>query len=332
MPFSEVEGVTPPSVLVCDDDRVTRLLLGRIVESAGYSVVGSAQDGEEAVRLARRYRPDVILMDVEMPRLSGIEAVERITQEQPTVVVMLTGYSDPETVQRAVRAGASGYLVKPVRDEQVLPVIALAREQFAARLDLRAQKLVVETVEEQAQETRRQLQEMEALAYVDGLTSLLNRRAFDQRLMEEISRAGRTSAPLSLVLLDVDHFKKYNDRFGHLQGDEVLRGVALILRQSARPSDVVARVGGEEFGLVLPEADPNEAADVAERCRAAIEAHSWPCEAVTASFGVATLARDGDARGLFSRADAALYQAKAEGRNRVLRAADLHEAGTPHAG
>ena len=160
--------------------------------------------------------------------------------------------------------------------------------------------------------------QLEVLAATDGLTGLANQRAFQERLAAEISRAARHDTPLALVLLDVDHFKPYNDTFGHPAGDDVLRGIARILQESARASDIAARCGGEEFVLVLPMTDAPGAATIAERLRAAIEAAPWPHRAVTVSVGVCVLNMEMDDGGdLIASADRALYAAKAGGRNQV---------------
>ena len=160
--------------------------------------------------------------------------------------------------------------------------------------------------------------ELEALATTDGMTGLKNHRAFQEQLAVEVSRAGRYHMPLSLILLDVDHFKGFNDAFGHPAGDAVLKNVAHILQAGARETDLVARYGGEEFILLLPQTDAAGAALFAERLRASIEAAHWPLRAVTASFGVACL-RPGieDGGSFIARADAALYLSKSGGRNRV---------------
>ena len=128
-----------------------------------------------------------------------------------------------------------------------------------------------------------------ALATTDGLTGLTNHRAFQERLVEEVRRSERYGTALSVVFLDVDHFKNYNDQYGHPEGDAVLRGVAGLLRETARETDLVARYGGEEFVIILPQTESGAAFGVAERIRASIETAPWPLYPVTASFGVATL-------------------------------------------
>lgn len=180
--------------------------------------------------------------------------------------------------------------------------------------------------EQNVQEANAKLEEanrkLEALATQDGLTELKNHRAFQERLMMEMERARRYGFPLSLALLDVDHFKQYNDTFGHPAGDLVLRTVAERLTVSVREADLVARYGGEEFVLILPHAQAAEALVVAERCRRAIETADWPARPVTASVGVATLIPAITTQAeLIVAADQALYAAKRSGRNRVIVAA-----------
>ena len=167
-------------------------------------------------------------------------------------------------------------------------------------------------------ELRRATAELQALSVTDGLTGAGNRRAFDLALDQELRRALRKGEPVSLLLLDIDHFKSYNDAFGHPAGDEALRRFAAVLLGIARPYDFVARYGGEEFGVILPGADGKSAAMIGERVRAAVEAAQWPHRAITCSVGVATSLGIGAAE-LTAAADTALYQAKRGGRNRVVR-------------
>jgi diguanylate cyclase len=178
--------------------------------------------------------------------------------------------------------------------------------------------------ERQLENYQRQLEEvvakLEELSVTDALTELKNKGALENRLREEWERARRYNLPLSLLALDVDFFKQYNDSFGHPAGDDVLKQVAAILKQQARPSDFVARAGGEEFALILPNTDIEGAYIVAERLRRAIEGASWPHRAVTASIGVAQRTPTMESyEALEESADKALYEAKAKGRNRVAR-------------
>lgn len=172
-------------------------------------------------------------------------------------------------------------------------------------------------LEFQKQELEKANRQLETLATLDGLTGIKNHRAFQEKLEEEVARSVRYGTPISLLMLDVDHFKQYNDAFGHPVGDEVLKEVARLMGENSRDTDVVARYGGEEFAVLLPQTDGAGAAIIAERIRRAVECASWPGLAVTASLGVAVLTPDTNGGDLIAAADRALYQSKASGRNRV---------------
>ena len=191
-------------------------------------------------------------------------------------------------------------------------------ERKRAEETVRDHAVVLEFQKRALEEANRRL---EALATEDGLTGLKNHRAFQERLAMEAERARRYGLPLSVVLLDVDQFKLYNDAYGHPAGDAILRTVAACLCASVREADQVARYGGEEFALILPHTHAPEAHLVASRCRKAIESAAWPARPVTASFGVATLSPSSpDPAGLVAAADKALYCSKHAGRNRVTAA------------
>jgi diguanylate cyclase (GGDEF)-like protein/PAS domain S-box-containing protein len=187
------------------------------------------------------------------------------------------------------------------------------RKEYERRLEEAQRKLTVQQEHLMDANVR-----LEALAMMDGLTGLKNRRAFEERMVDEIARARRTNRPLSLLLLDIDHFKQYNDSFGHPRGDEVLRNVARHLTRCMRDTDYAARYGGEEFALLLPDADREGAAQLAERLREMIEEAAWEGRPVTVSIGVATLSRDvATPEMLVEHADRALYRSKQNGRNLV---------------
>jgi diguanylate cyclase (GGDEF)-like protein len=182
--------------------------------------------------------------------------------------------------------------------------------------------------EQQIQEQQQKLQEanlqLQALATTDGLTGLKNHRTFKERLDEEFQRAARYQLPLSLVLLDVDRFKEFNDNFGHPAGDEVLKSVARLLRENTRNTDIVARYGGEEFVVLLLNNDRADALILAERLRQAIESAPWKQREVTASCGVSSLTLGTHTSAeLIATADIALYHSKQNGRNRVTHVMDL---------
>jgi diguanylate cyclase (GGDEF)-like protein len=195
-------------------------------------------------------------------------------------------------------------------------IAALAKRQVKAEEQIRDYTLVLEF---QKRELEKANDELALLAITDGLTGLHNHRRFQETLLEEVSRADRYGALLSLVVLDVDNFKQYNDAYGHPAGDVVLQTIAGLLQHDARDTDLIARYGGEEFVLLLPETDLVGAAAIAERLRMLVEDYPWPERAVTASFGVACL-RNGQETGadLIDRGDKAMYRSKIAGRSRVM--------------
>ncbi len=194
-------------------------------------------------------------------------------------------------------------------------------ERKEAEQRIRDYAVILEFQKRELEQVNRELSD---LAATDGLTGLKNRRAFQERLGAECETARRHGTPLSLLLLDVDHFKQYNDAYGHPAGDAVLKQVADLLRQTTRDCDYAARYGGEEFVVILPQTSQANAIKAAERCRVFVEAAAWDCHAVTASFGVATLSLDNpDGESLVAAADRALYAAKYNGRNQVISAGRL---------
>jgi diguanylate cyclase (GGDEF)-like protein len=198
-------------------------------------------------------------------------------------------------------------------------------------VDLSARKEAERGMAEQAHHLAEANIKLAEMASTDSLTALWNRRAFLDQLGIQMELAARRSEPLSVLFVDVDFFKEYNDEFGHLAGDDVLKQLSALLRKRARRSDYVARIGGEEFGVILPETDQRGASRLAERFRVAIERATWPHRAVTASVGATTVpaqARrggfsDGWLSALLSEADKALYHSKENGRNRITHVAEL---------
>jgi diguanylate cyclase (GGDEF)-like protein len=323
------------SILVVDDSPTSRVLLQRLLERGGFGPTIPAGSAEEAYRVLgldpgneRRDDVELVLMDVELPGARGYDACRRIVAEEALrdlPVLVVTSHTGPAHVQEAFASGARDYIPKPVQQVELLArvgaALALKREMDARRA--RENELI---------ELQRKLQEANAglqrLSSEDALTGLANRRAFDVRLAAEWSRAARDRSPLSLAMLDVDHFKSFNDRFGHPAGDGLLRRIAdAIVRCTHRPGDLIARYGGEEFAALLPGTPASGAFTVAERLRSSVEQLAirrgdQPTSAVvTVSVGVASvIPRAGeDSHTLVALADEALYAAKAAGRNQVKR-------------
>jgi len=298
-----------PKVLVADDIPDNVKLLAYELSDHGYEVV-TAYNGRQALEVARLECPDVILLDVMMPGLDGIEVCRRLKADaelKNIPVIMISACDMEQDVIRGLDAGAHDYVTKPFS----LPIV-LARVRSAARA--KADSDLIAKINEQLAE----------LAVTDALTGLRNQRYFREALSSLFSLTTRQRVPLSVVMIDVDHFKAYNDSAGHPAGDRVLKAVAGVLVGHVREQDVVARYGGEEFVVVLPGADAFAASATAERLRCEVASYPWPLRPVTISLGAATLEPGGpDLQTLVDRADRALYAAKRGGRNRLVSFGDI---------
>jgi diguanylate cyclase (GGDEF)-like protein len=293
-------------LLIVDDEKQNRALLTELLKD-DYQII-LAKNGDQALARAREHAPDLILLDVLMPGMDGYAVIRALKEDDRTrdiPVIFITALDADTDEERGLDLGAVDYVAKPFR-----PSILRAR----VRNHL------------QSVHQRRLL---EKLAMLDSLTEIPNRRRFTQVYEQEWRRGLRNRQPLSLVMIDVDLFKAYNDAHGHAAGDLALYRVAQALEAAVRrPGDFVARYGGEEFVLLLPEADAAGARMLAEQARRGVEAlhiphvaspHGW----LTISLGGTTLVPDEihAESDLFLRADASLYEAKRQGRNRVEWAA-----------
>ncbi|MDP1919670.1 MAG: diguanylate cyclase [Myxococcales bacterium] len=317
-------------LLLVDDDRGVIELLRRGLAPFGYRFV-EAEDGTQALTAIRKHQPDLILMDVEMPGLGGVEVCRIVKANQGagfafTPVILMTAGRSSGKVE-GLELGADDYLVKPFDMLEVS-----ARVKSMLRLKALQDTLVEKNKE--LDRINRELEEkrsaLELLSRTDGLTQLINRRHFEELLQSEWQRSLRYRAPLSCMLLDIDHFKKVNDTWGHPFGDTVLREVAGVARRAVRDVDILARYGGEELIALLPETSPEEAWRAAERVRMGVEAMRLTCRTVdppeqvrcTASIGVSTAPAPGieTPEQLVQLADECLYEAKQGGRNQVRQA------------
>src|ERR1043166_8768574 len=287
------------NILVVDDSPDKLSLLEAALCLAGYSVT-TATDGDEALAAIESYQPDLVITDVMMPRMNGYELAQRIRANPVTKfipVIMQTAASRRvEDLRRASEVGALGYITDPT-DLDLLLARARTLLEFKAYLDV-----------------------CEEAAFTDHLTGLANRRRFERQLDREVSRVLRYEHPFSLLMLDIDSFKNLNDTYGHDAGDEAIRRLARVLREGTRGIDLAARIGGEEFAVLLVETNRQAATEVAERLRVSIKALGIPSGGqVTASVGVAECPTDAHtAAGILKAADVALYEAKREGRDRVV--------------
>ena len=302
------------TVLIVDDSPSRRAFIRQALEAEdAFEKYIEVDDGLAGVEATKTARVDLVLCDLDMPRFAGfhfLEAFLSTKSHHRVPVLMLTGSGDAATKVKGFALGASDCIVKPCD-----PAELCARVRNYLRL-----KTLRDELEAKNEELEAKNEELGALAITDGLTQVHNRRYFMARAEEELHRAQRYGRAFSLLLLDVDHFKRVNDTFGHQVGDDVLVAVARKLEASLRSSDVLARYGGEEFVVCLPETNIDRAREVAERLRAAVEAEVVPAlgRSVTVSIGGAALTPGmSSIPSLLKLAAAALYSAKGEGRNRV---------------
>jgi diguanylate cyclase (GGDEF)-like protein len=305
-----------------------------VLESAGYTEVVTAPSAQAAFRLLGIDNPDqepppidVILMDVTMPHVDGIEACRRFKSDErfrDIPVIMVTGRTEESDLATAFAAGAIDYITKPIK---VIEMLARLRSALTLKHELDGRNARQQELIEVTRQLREANQSLQRLSTLDALTGVPNRRSFNNSLYREWGRAVRDTVPISLIMIDVDHFKAYNDHYGHPQGDECLRQVAKILHdQVKRPGDMLARYGGEEFVALLTHTGIEGATAVAEALRASVDrlhlehACSAVSDHVTVSVGVASAIPDRNSTpdDLVSAADQALYEAKHQGRNRVI--------------
>jgi two-component system, cell cycle response regulator len=307
-------------ILIADDEESSRKLLKVALTNWGYEPI-MAKDGQEAWNLIQQEEFSLVILDILMPEMDGLEVCKRVRQIDykesitPIYIILLTSKGDKEDVVTGIEAGADDYLPKPFHLDELRVRLQVGVRIMELQRGLADRIKELEIKQSQLLELNRMLG---AMASTDGLTTLKNHQAFQEKLSEEVSRSLRFKTPLSVLLIDVDHFKQFNDTFGHLEGDKVLKRVSALLLQGSRTIDFVARYGGEEFAIVLPNTDAEGAMTVAERIRMMIEKESWEKRKVTVSIGISTLNSEFNSpTQLISIADKALYHSKHKGRNLI---------------
>jgi diguanylate cyclase (GGDEF)-like protein len=298
--------ISPPSrpkLLVVDDQPINIQILHQVFSAS--CQVFMATSGEQALQVCHDKQPDLILLDVVMPGMDGYAVCRQLKADEATAhipVIFVTAHNDPEQETLGLDVGAVDFIAKPVN-----PKVVMARVKTQLTLKFQADLL-------------------RQLVYLDGLTGAYNRRYFDQQLSHEWARSVRSGTPLSMILLDVDFFKRYNDFYGHQAGDDCLRQVAATLKSHLRrPADLAARYGGEEFACILPETSFDDALELANQLGQQVQslhiAHARSDAAAVVSVSLGVAAREGDSRGsageLLGLADTQLYRAKSTGRARA---------------
>jgi len=276
-------------ILIVDDDPDMRAMIKAYLVNAGYAVF-EAESGSAGLKKAGEITPNLILLDINMPGMDGLEVCRKLRGDPKNVFAIIMLTADETSEVAGLESGADDYIMKPFKKAALLARVRRSLESAGQRQD----------------------------AIVDSLTGVFNRRGMGNFLAQEEERALRYNRPLAAIMVDIDHFKQVNDLHGHDVGDRVLIELARILRQTCRKSDLLARWGGEEFAVLLPETNAENAIVFAEKARVKIAAHHFQgVERLTASFGVAEH-RKAAAADMMKRADLALYRAKQEGRNRVV--------------
>lgn len=298
------------AVLVIDDSGVARhKIIDTLKNRSLFDFYLEAEDGSRGMEVLLNHPVDVVLCDMEMPRVGGLKFLELMNEKEELrdlPVILLTGHEDHESMIRGLEQGASDYITKPFDERELV-----------ARVKV---QLKIKSLQDSLKRSNLLLYE---LSNTDPLTGLCNRRCFIEAMSKEFNRSSRTHTPLSLVMADIDHFKKINDTYGHQQGDAVLVDIAALLNTHLREYDKAARFGGEEFALIFPQTDIPQAVEVAERIRGETGSLSFAGILkdlrLTISLGVATYPRGGieSVDDLIREADSALYSAKRSGRNRV---------------
>ena len=327
--------------LVVDDDKTILSVISEVLSEHAITT-HTVESAEAALELYARVPIDVVLTDVQMSGMSGFDLLKRLKLVNPNVkVIVMTAFDSYESVLQALQLGAYDYIQKPLKNYPAI-VAAIQRAYENAKLQRENTDLLIQLTasHDQLSAANRSLidanQKLKRLAVTDSLTNLYNRRFFDQAIKREVGRRNRYQLALTLVMIDVDHFKQFNDTHGHDGGDQALKLVARVLVDSSRSSDIVCRYGGEEFIVILPLTTPDEGTVYAERARKIIERTSIELKNgekshITISLGIAGAVKNGPPIGtedLISCADSALYKAKAEGRNQYC----LHQsASTPKA-
>ena len=287
-------------VLIVDDAPDTLDIIQKLLSYEGYDVI-TAPTGEEGVKSVEEDNPDVVLLDINLPGIDGTEALRRMRRINPLqCVVMLTAFATVDNAIRALKEGATDFIKKPFENEHLIHIVNQCLEKYRT------------SIEKQQLE-----EEVQRLSITDDLTSLYNHRYFFKTLEGELVRLTRQKTSLSLLMFDLDNFKKYNDLYGHLEGDKVLRKIGQIVRNSIRSNvDSGYRYGGDEFAALLIGASVDQALTIAERIRSSIEQAGF--QDITVSVGLAEFKNHFDLEEFVKSADDAMYVAKHSGGNRVF--------------
>ena len=291
-------------ILIIEDETATSASIQEYLEIVGYRA-SVAHTADEAIKILDSNKIDLVVADIKLGDMDGLDLTQQIKKDFDVDVIVMTGFSEEYAYEDVIRRGASDLIFKPFRfEELILRLERVSRERRLARDQIEM------------------LEKMKKLAITDGLTKLFNSRHFYNQLEMELDRSNRYKHVLALLLLDIDFFKHYNDSYGHLEGDKVLVKLGQIIKSCLRSMDSAYRYGGEEFTVILPETNGDEATAVAERIKFAVEAAKFrpkPEEevSITISIGLTEYNQNEKIEAFVKRADQAMYVSKQNGRNRI---------------
>jgi len=316
-----------PVVLLVDDQVMVAEGIRRMLQSESDIAFHYCADPSKAVQMATELQPTIILQDLIMPEIDGYTLVSNYRQNKETSnipIIVLSTKENPNDKSTAFESGASDYLVKLPDKIELIARIRAHTKNYLTQLERDQAFIALGELQKQLKSSNAELQK---LSCQDGLTGIANRRRFDSFIQKEFLRSAREGTTLSLILIDIDYFKLYNDNYGHLMGDDSLHKVAQALQRAVqRPADLVARYGGEEFAVILPNTAATGALNMAESLRLMVEsleiphAYSPLCDIVTISMGIAckVAVETSSPSELIAIADEALYEAKNAGRNQSI--------------
>ena len=318
------------NILVADDEITIRSLVGELLEDAGH-VVTLAEDGVDALEKFNRTWHEIVFSDIRMPNMTGIELLAKIKEiNENTQFIIMTSHASVENSVAALKKGAFDYIIKPFEDLDV--IVDTTNRAIANLTAIRKQQYLLNTLSRQNVELGDLNKKFREMAIRDGLTGLFNHRHTQERLSEEFARARRFQRELSILFMDVDNFKFYNDTHGHQAGDVILEKIGKLMTKVSRESDVVSRWGGEEFIIIAAETNKKQACALAEKIRLLIAGHDFPHAAeqplgkISLSIGVSTISEVTKyAEDLVRLADNAVYYAKDHGRNRTVFCSGEHK-------
>lgn len=298
------QSKTDTGILIIDDDSGIRNSIHEFIGMAGYKSFETSS-AEEALEILKTNTIHVVITDIRLPGMNGLELTDLIKNSYDTDVIVITGFIGDYSYEEAINKGASDFVSKPIRFEELL---------LRLRRVLRERNIT--------KERTLMLKRLQELAITDGLTKLYNSRYFYKQLDSEIDRSKRYNHPLSLLFMDIDHFKHYNDNYGHLEGDKVLAGIGKVIKSCLRKMDTAYRYGGEEFTVILPETSRGEVMTVAKRIKDAMDNEKFSPQSgksvsITISIGATEYCRDERISEFVQRADKAMYLSKQRGRNQI---------------